>query len=191
MGHWDNNGWNWELKWSRDLNGRDTAILNELLLCINRSKPIQDGSDGWRWNHSSNGMFSSSLAYRKLEDRDEAAAQVGNEAAVFDRMWSSSAPKRHQAIVWKVLKERMPTRDQLRRRGIIPASGEASCVLCSDHEENISHVFFHCNFSSEIWCKILDWLGTVTALHKRAVANFMIFSDLCGYGKIGKYMSTI
>ncbi|KAL8511493.1 hypothetical protein ACS0TY_018046 [Phlomoides rotata] len=128
-----------------------------------RSNLIQDGTDEWRWIHSSNGMFSSSIAYRKLEERDETDTHGATKDSAFDRLWSSLAPKRHQSIVWKVLKGRMPTRDQLRKRGIIPEDGDATCVLCSEQEENITHVFFHYLYGpgkvgrcmSTIWIRVV------------------------------------
>ncbi|OIT21044.1 hypothetical protein A4A49_60497, partial [Nicotiana attenuata] len=33
------------------------------------------------------------------------------------------------------------------------------CPLCSNEDESIDHLFFHCQYSATIWDRILGWQG--------------------------------
>ncbi|KAL8537670.1 hypothetical protein ACS0TY_012704 [Phlomoides rotata] len=144
----------------------------------------QDGTDSWRWIYSSNGVFSTSIAYKKLEEQVAGISSGTADNKAFERLWSSYSPKRQQTIVWKVLKERMPTRDKLRRRGIIQENGDTSCAFCREEEESLSHVFFQCKFSYGIWCKFFKWLNLTTTLHKSPIINFMHHGECLGPAKL-------
>ncbi|KAL8469022.1 hypothetical protein ACS0TY_032009 [Phlomoides rotata] len=169
MGSWDDCGWNWVFRWSRELRGREVFILNELISCLNRFKMQQDSVDSWRWIHSNNGVFSTSTAYKKIEEQVAGSPNGAADDKAFERLWSSHAPKRQQTIVWKILKERMPTRDKLRRRGIIQENGDVLCVFCGEEEESPSDVLFHCKFSYGIWCNFFDWLNLTTKIRDRSL----------------------
>jgi hypothetical protein len=61
------------------------------------------------------------------------------------------------------LSNRLPTRDNLRSRGIITAV-DARCPLCNDEGETATHLFLHCRFVAGIWYAILRWLGVFSVL---------------------------
>lgn len=62
--------------------------------------------------------------------------------------WFKEGIPRCSFITWLVMKKRLPTRDRLRQWGLtIP--GE--CTLCSMGQESHDHIFFECEFSSQLW----------------------------------------
>lgn len=65
--------------------------------------------------------------------------------------WSSLVQReipKHAFISWIVVRNRMSTRDRLRRWG---TNVPLDCLLCSGSEESRQHLFFDCSYSSEVW----------------------------------------
>lgn len=56
--------------------------------------------------------------------------------------------------MWRILLDRMPTDDQLIKRG---CSIPSICSLCNSSSESSSHLFLDCSFAAQIW----NWLSGV------------------------------
>jgi hypothetical protein len=103
-----------------------------------------DSADIWsyRWGHS----FSPRCAYLHL---------IGPRQVhqAYKWLWKTSVQKRHKVFFWLLLKDRMSTRNILRRRNQVIPSYE--CVLCNLHvEETLEHLFLHCNFARSCWSSL-------------------------------------
>lgn len=57
------------------------------------------------------------------------------------RLWKVSALLSVKAFGWIGFLNRLPSKDQLRKRGVISSSNGLSCVLCFQFVENLDHVF--------------------------------------------------
>ncbi|XP_058764092.1 uncharacterized protein LOC131637519 [Vicia villosa] len=64
---------------------------------------------------------------------------------------------RPRAIVclWMACHGKLPTRERLRRFGMIQVS---HCVLCGIEEESHDHLFFKCSKTESIWKEVLNWM---------------------------------
>ncbi|KAL8556294.1 hypothetical protein ACS0TY_003931 [Phlomoides rotata] len=191
MGRWEDNSWEWELKWSRELRERDQFSLTLLMSLISRASLKRDEEDRWQWIHSCSGLFTVTSAYqiRDHSEQEESADQLCSIA--FKRLWKSFAPRRYQAIIWKLLHNRMPTKDRLQRIGIIPASEATTCALCGEEKETAIHLFLFCSFAREVWSKIQGWLGITMVPHYTPSINFLQFGEIMGQGEKEKIISTI
>ncbi|KAL8495555.1 hypothetical protein ACS0TY_019623 [Phlomoides rotata] len=85
----------------------------------------------------------------------------------------------------------MPTRDALRKRGIIQGVQESKCPCCEDAEESVMHLFFECGFAWSIWSEIFKWTATVTVGHHDPKRNLEVFSELLGGRKSSKIDAAI
>lgn len=150
VGRWENEEWRWELTWIRNLRERDLSYVNELLNCINRVKLKLNTEDYWSWTGSSKGIYNTGAAYRK-EQEENGDDKEQEKTAAFKGLWKTSAPRRVQAIVWKILKNRLPTRMSLQRRGVIDATTNIMCPICLEEEETIHHLFFKCPIATKVW----------------------------------------
>jgi hypothetical protein len=76
----------------------------------------------------------------------------------FKWLWKSSVQKRHKVFFWLLLKDRLSTRNILRRRNqVIPLY---ECVLCNLHaEETLEHLFLNCNFARSCWASLNLLIG--------------------------------
>ena len=98
----------------------------------------------------SSGKFSVAKAYKHLSGQ-------GTVHPGFNWMWNSSCQNKHKVFCWLILKDRLSTRELLRRKNMeLP---DYNCVLCNNLvEESLEHLLFHCPFASECW----HWLNFET-----------------------------
>ncbi|XP_058734158.1 uncharacterized protein LOC131605877 [Vicia villosa] len=69
--------------------------------------------------------------------------------------YQNYARPRARFILWLTVLGRIPTKDRLARIGI---HTDGKCIAC-DQPETVLHLFFDCNFTQQIWSKLLTWLG--------------------------------
>jgi len=67
--------------------------------------------------------------YKKLAEVENDANRWGEEEKrVLGEIWKSLAPPKVVALSWKVLLNRIPTRDNLARRQALPPNASLVCV---------------------------------------------------------------
>ena len=64
------------------------------------------------------------------------------------RLWSLRLWPKITLFIWLLMKGRILTWDNLRRRGLI---GPSKCVLCNEAEEIMDHLLNQCNWSTGMW----------------------------------------
>jgi hypothetical protein len=68
----------------------------------------------------------------------------------FSWLWKASAQKKHKVFFWLLLKDRLSTRNILRRKNKVLPSYD--CVLCQLHlDETLEHLFLCCPFAISCW----------------------------------------
>ncbi|KAL8521526.1 hypothetical protein ACS0TY_011877 [Phlomoides rotata] len=60
---------------------------------------------------------------------------------------------------WRVIWERIPTKNKLQCRNILSPLDNSTCAWCGLYEETIKHVLFECSFSNQIWMDVCKWIG--------------------------------
>lgn len=105
------------------------------------------------------GLFSVKSTYSVLENLLLLGLDVGvvNDG-VFALLWKSPAPSKVVAFSWSLLLGRIPTKDNLALRHILDPEASLLCALCGRRVETPTHLFLHCEVSSLIWRRILNWL---------------------------------
>ncbi|XP_058725869.1 uncharacterized protein LOC131597176 [Vicia villosa] len=73
-------------------------------------------------------------------------------------VWGATVPSKVKFFGWRLLMDRLPTRKQLRKRGIILQQQDAVCVFCHLEEEDINHLMLSCATLKPLWRKICSWL---------------------------------
>lgn len=128
---------------------------------------------------SSKGVYSTKETYRREQEEIRDKQEQGKEAA-FKRLWKIRVPRRVQAIVWKILKNRLPTRTSLQRRGVIDVTMSTVCPMCTEEEETIQHLFFKCLTTAKVWTAIYKWTGMAFVPHIDLICHFLQHADLLG-----------
>ncbi|PNX55553.1 MYB-like transcription factor, partial [Trifolium pratense] len=70
---------------------------------------------------------------------------------VFKNIWSSPAPSKVITFSWKLLHDRLPSKCNLHRRGVVQNVNNQQCVWCVDNLESGTHLLLHCNFAKTVW----------------------------------------
>jgi hypothetical protein len=86
------------------------------------------------------------------------------EAKIFKDIWCSPAPSKLIVFSWQLLHDRVPTKDNLILRVILPHGNDGLCVWCRSVRESSTHLFLHCKVASAVWYGIFRWLGVVIVM---------------------------
>ena len=78
--------------------------------------------------------------------------------ATTELVWHKQVPLKVSILAWRLLKDRLPTKINLLRRGIIH-HGAILCVAGCGFDESTYHLFLHCATFGSIWQHIRRWLG--------------------------------
>lgn len=152
-------GWNWNFIWRRPLFVWDEELLISLMENLEGVRWSYE-EDEWRWSLEASGFYSVKSAYLKLEGlvlREELWGV--EEKRVFANMWKSKAPSKVVAFGWRMILNRIPTKDNLALRNVLPPEASTLCVMCNVKEESALHLFLHCDVAVLVWRTLMMWLN--------------------------------
>jgi hypothetical protein len=149
MGRWDGGVWRWELLWRQNFFVWEEVIFNDLLnILIGVSISLED--DRWVWNPGLEESFSVKATYVYLDHLLNTHTPIYSLLSfTFKFIWKCGVPSKVSAFAWQVLLDKVPTRDNLRRRGVVGVEG-SSCPFCQEGPETVSHLFLHCRIMAAI-----------------------------------------
>ncbi|GKV36541.1 hypothetical protein SLEP1_g44662 [Rubroshorea leprosula] len=159
MGEWRNGEWIWKWSWSRELLGRENTLVQDLNKLLQGSKLEQGQQDSWRWKYESKGTYSTKSAYTLLKSSNREA-----DTRRFSMLWNNKVPLKVSAFVWKGMQNRIPTGDNLVKRGIVGSNTDFACIFCGKQTETASHLFFTCDATWAIWHAAYAWWGLQAVL---------------------------
>lgn len=96
--------------------------------------------------------------------------QIGIVNLALPTIWCSWAHSKVLIFSWQLLQDRIPTRVNLLKRGVLLTSGTISYPFYSLHIE----------FASSVWHRIFRWLGQCTFFSSHLINFFQIFSTSSG-----------
>ncbi|XP_038999482.1 uncharacterized protein LOC120125037 [Hibiscus syriacus] len=80
----------------------------------------------------------------------------GDKVSWHKLIWFPLHVPKHIIITWMTLLDRLPTRERLRRMGIVT---DVSCIICNDAQETRDHLFSECPMVVSLWKAILNLSG--------------------------------
>ncbi|GLT78296.1 hypothetical protein SLA2020_498360 [Shorea laevis] len=152
MGGWRDEEWIWKWCWRGELLGREYAFWQDLNELLQGSKLVQGKQDSWRWGHDPKGTYSTKSAYIILNGNNTEPT-----SKQFNMLWNKNVPLKVSAFVWKALQNRIPTGDNLLKRGIVGIEVDFLCIFCGKHTETVSHLFFTCEATWAVWQASYAW----------------------------------
>ncbi|GJX17976.1 RNA-directed DNA polymerase, eukaryota [Tanacetum coccineum] len=141
-----NNGWH--LVWSRNVSNGTNANLLTNLLSLLQNTILNDSDDVWVW-YSSNSTFTVKDARGKIDD--SFLLDDGLETR-----WNRFLPKKVNIFIWRTLRDRLPSRWNLSRRGIEVAS--ITCPSCDNGIDTSYHSMWVCSLATTLWIRVFKWL---------------------------------
>jgi hypothetical protein len=121
-------GGSWNLLWRRNLFVWEEGLFQSLLGEVEGwVKTVS--VDSWWWKLEDEGKFTVSSSYELLVGLvlpHEFLSET--KEMVFGSVWKSPAPSKVVAFSWQLLLDRIPTKDNLLRRRILPPKASVRCV---------------------------------------------------------------
>ena len=166
MGFFGEEGWQWQFSWRRNLFDNELGSASEFIDQISAISPIADMKDCWVWGADPKGTFTTSSAYLCIKG-DQPSLALNHD---FNQLWEVKAPPRALTLVWRLLWDRLPTKENLLKRQV-PLDNDL-CPFCQNHVESASHLFFTCIKIMPLWWEFNSWVKEARVLHCRPVDNF-------------------
>jgi len=143
VGVWEDLGWRWNLRWRRVRFEWEIPLENTLGLLISRAYVKRDRKDARVWKSDESGSFTVRSAYECLVKADR-----GPQIAAFKYLWKTKTFPNVVITAWRVMLGRVPTRECLRKRGVMLDS--VVCVMCQSEEESCQHLFLDCKHARSV-----------------------------------------
>lgn len=88
---------------------------------------------------------------------------------------NNKATPRSVFVLWLAVQDRLATKDRLIKWHM---QCDPVCVLCGKTAETLQHLFFVCDYSSEVWTKVLATLQFTLPCHQFEEA--LVLASKCG-----------
>jgi hypothetical protein len=85
-------------------------------------------------------------------------------------------------LAWRLLRDRLPTKNNLLRRGIIQADN-IRCVAGCGFDESATHPFLHCELFGSLWQHVRSWIGISGADPQNINDHFIQFIHYRGHSR--------
>ena len=134
------------------------------------------------WMFSDNGDYTAKSEYMAIQqrkvNREQGPSNSGMMESIWKKVWGLDTIPRHKMLLWRILNNALPVRDNLQRKGI---NCSLLCPRCEAGIETINHLFSSCVhtkqelFGSQIGIKMQhdfntsfkDWLLNFIDKHEK------------------------
>ncbi|PWA89421.1 reverse transcriptase domain, Reverse transcriptase zinc-binding domain protein [Artemisia annua] len=141
------NGWVW--CWTRNFHGGVTGSQLDLLISMLENVQLSEGQDAWQWSLIGSNIFT-------VKDIRIFIDSISLPESPFETRWCRFIPRKINILVWRILRDRIPTRWNLSRKGFEVPS--LLCPLCNTSPETSSHLFWSCNLAISVWRLVFKWM---------------------------------
>ena len=120
----------------------------ELIKKIPFSKHPTEDKLYWPWTQ--NGQYSCKSGYRFLKMEEEEPRQEveqNGEKNLWRSIWGLRVPNKIKNFLWRVCRDAIPTKSNLKRRHII----NSLCERCWNEDEPPLHALWSCSELSSVW----------------------------------------
>ena len=141
--------WVWRrhiFAWEEECIRECCTLLHDIVLqerSINRWDVVTDPSHGYIVKG----------AYHILTSVEEHPVR-----GLFDDVWHKNVPLKVVLFAWRLLRNRLPTKDNLVRRRVLHYDANL-CVGGCGFQESATHLFLNCAIFGNLWVNVLQWLN--------------------------------
>jgi len=89
-------------------------------------------------------------------------------------IWHKKVPLKVNIFVWRLLRNRLSTTDNLIKRKVLQPNTFFSYGGCGLQEDS-DNLILTCDYFGQIWYEIFNWLGVVSAKPARVKDQFLMF----------------
>ncbi|KAL5165677.1 hypothetical protein HKD37_18G050765 [Glycine soja] len=159
--------WEWQLNWRRHLFDSEIARAGSFLGDISQQQLHPLREDTWIWKPEPAGDYSTKSGYDLIWGELMEARQEQDYGAI----WKLKIPTKTAMSTWRLLRDTLPTKQNLRRRQI--PIDDMLCPLCRNKEEGAEHLFFNCSKTLPLWWESMSWVNLITAMPQNHRDHFL------------------
>jgi hypothetical protein len=152
----------------------EEGLLGDLILLLQNVNLQVDKADRWLWSLESSNAFTVRSVYKYLTFQPPLVSSVDSSS-----LWHKAVLLKVVLFAWRLFRDRLPTKDNLLRRGVIDQASRL-CVFGCGSLESSQHLFLHCNFFGSVWHLIYRWLGLSVVAPFQVSNHFTQFSGSGG-----------
>ncbi|XP_058758447.1 uncharacterized protein LOC131631698 [Vicia villosa] len=159
MGYWLGDKWCWNVTKAHKVLAQQASVemadLYTLLMDVNLNA---NSEDVIVWPFDVSKCYTVRSGYDLLQQQQQGGELDICRKQGLEYIWASKVPSKLKFFYWRVILDKLPTRNQLVRRGIIANNHEALCAFCELRYEEPFHIFISCSKLQILWGKINLWL---------------------------------
>lgn len=133
--------------------------------------------DQWKWLSSPDKGYSVCDVYHHLTAIDHIECNTLQEV-----IWNKIVPLKVSIFVWRMFRNRLSTKDNLERRGVIQLNSNTCIIGCGQHE-TLDHLFVKYQFFGRLWSLFRHWMRITFVDTVNLSDHVLHFSSLCGFSK--------
>jgi len=147
---WDEGGSTWV--WRRRLLAWEEESVSDCAILLHNI--VLQGSvlDRWRWLLDPINGYSVKGTHHFLT-----MADTPMKRGLFDDVWHRQVPLKVSLFAWRLLRNRLPTKDNLVRRQILHIDDNVCMIGCGTME-TADHFLFTCDTFGRVWFLVMQWL---------------------------------
>ena len=102
-----------------------------------------------------------------------------SDRTMVDDVWQKHISSKVSVLVWRLLRNRLPTKDNLVRRQVIHIT-DTVCITGCGGLETSSHLFLHYDIFSSLWYHVWRWLHISSVSPGNLRQYFIQFTSIAG-----------
>ena len=160
--------------WRRHLFAWEEESVRECSILLSNTVLQNNVHDVWRWLLDPIHSYSVRGAYHFLTT---IAASL--DMTMVDDIWHKYIPSKVSVFVWRLLRNRLPTKDNLVQRQVIPTT-DTDCIRGCGGLETSAHLFLHCDIFRSLWHHVWCWLHISSVSPGNIRQHFIQFTSMAG-----------
>ncbi|PNX85350.1 hypothetical protein L195_g041418 [Trifolium pratense] len=111
---------------------------------------IKTQPDILTWDGTQDGQYSVKSGYQAIKEwgNIQNTSSSNNYQKIWNILWKLNVPPKHSHLLWRVIRNVIPVKDNLFKRGI---RSDPLCPRCLNTTETTYHVFLGCEWSKRAW----------------------------------------
>ncbi|RHN79618.1 putative reverse transcriptase zinc-binding domain-containing protein [Medicago truncatula] len=173
---WGEEGEVW--KWRRRLFAWEEEKVLECCDILTNIVLQPNHYDRWIWHLHASNNYNVTSAYNHL------LTLISNNlsATHTSEIWNKEVPLKISLFAWRLLRDRLPTTDNLIKRHILLLNAQL-CVGGCGMMGDAKHLFLSCDFFGKLWYGISHWLSCHIVFPEHVPDHLYQFGTLGGFSK--------
>ncbi|XP_058745931.1 uncharacterized protein LOC131618790 [Vicia villosa] len=181
MGCLVNSVWLWDFpEPAENLVGEAAEQLAELNDILSTVTIRPDAKDSFVWFHQGEATYSVSGGYSVARSCSNNPSLNAADLLAVNQIWNTQVPSKIHVFGWRCIKDRIATREQLLKRGILINFDSNVCPLCNRFGESLLHLLVQCSFAVEVWKLVCMWTGISVHHSDSLAAHLFSFTESIG-----------